>query len=134
MSKELGRVYGFDPQVYPRKLWVAVGGDIGTLRASFCQNDGEQLDFKDIDRFSATTTAVKEKETGLFGELIWFPKRSDMCWDYIAHEATHAAMDIFGDIGIVPDVNNQEPLAYLIGWISDCIYNVKRGNNGKSTK
>ena len=134
MSKSESKVVEFDPQVYPRKIWVAVGGDIGTLRASFCQNDGEQLDFKDMDKYSASTTAVTEKDTGLFGELIWFPTKSDMRFDYIAHEATHAAMDIFGDIGIVPDVNNQEPLAYLVGWIAKCINEVKRGKYGKSTK
>lgn len=126
-KNELGRVYGFDPQIYPRRIWVALGGDEGTLRASFQQNDGKQLEFADMDRFVANTTAVQQIDTGLLGELIWFPKKSDMRFDYIAHEATHAAMDIFGDIGIVPDVNNQEPLAYLVGWISDCIDKVKRG-------
>ena len=134
MSKELGRVYGFDPQVYPRKIWVAVGGDIGTLQASFCQNDGEQLDFKDVDKYGASTTAVTEKDTGLFGELIWFPKKPDMRFDYIAHEATHAAIDIFDDCGCRIDAENQEPFAYLVGWIAKCINEVKRGNNGKSTK
>lgn len=132
MSKELGRVYGFDPQIYPRKIWVAVGGDIGTLRASFCQNDGEQLDFKDMDKYSASSTAVTEKDTGLFGELIWFPKKSDMRFDYIAHEAVHAAIDIFDDCDCRIDAGNQEPFAYLVGWITKCINEVKRGKYGKS--
>lgn len=127
MSKELGRVYGFDPQIYPRKIWVAVGGDIGTLRASFCQNDGEQLDFKDMDKYSASTTAVTDKETGLFGELIWFPKKSDMMVFTIAHEAVHAAIDIFDDCDCRIDAENQEPFAYLVGWIAKCINEVKRG-------
>ena len=130
MSNELGRVYGFDPQIYPRKIWVAVGGDIGTLRASFCQNDGEQLDFKDIDKYSASTTAVTEKDTGLFGELIWFPKKSDMRVFTIAHEAVHAAIDIFDDCDCRIDAGNQEPFAYLVGWIAKCINEVKNGKNG----
>lgn len=132
MSKELGRVYGFDPQVYPRKIWVAVGGDIGTLRASFCQNDGGQLEFEDIDKYSANTTAVTEKDTGLFGELIWFPKKSDMRLFTIAHEAVHAAIDIFDDCDCRIDAGNQEPFAYLVGWITKCINEVKRGKYGKS--
>lgn len=132
MSKELGRVYGFDPQVYPRKIWVAVGGDIGSLRASFCQNDGEQLDFKDMDKYSASTTAVTDKETGLFGELIWFPKKSDMRVFTIAHEAVHAAIDIFDDCDCRIDAGNQEPFAYLVGWIAKCINEVKRGKYGTS--
>lgn len=42
----------------------------------------------------------------------------------ISHEALHACLMIAEDRGFVPDFENSEPLAYLIGWITDQIYSV----------
>ena len=132
MRKDESKVVEFDPQIYPRKVWVAKGGDVKSVRGQFCRVNGDEIAFE--GNYEGFVDSVSLKSDGKLGELIWFPYASAMPISHISHEATHAAMDIFGDIGIVPDVNNQEPLAYLVGWISDCIYNVKRGNNGKSTK
>lgn len=44
----------------------------------------------------------------------------------MAHEAVHASMDLFEQIDCKIHYDNQEPLAYLIGWITDCIDKVKR--------
>ena len=78
--------------------------------------------------------SVMYKENGLLGELIWFPCASAMPIGHISHEATHAAIDIFDDCGCRIDAENQEPFAYLVGWIAKCINEVKRGKYGKSTK
>ena len=46
--------------------------------------------------------------------------------DWIAHESTHAALCIFGDIGARVSYEDQEPLAYLVGWIFGCIDTVRK--------
>lgn len=43
----------------------------------------------------------------------------------IAHESTHAALEIFAYVGARISYDNQEPYAYLVGWIADCIDKVK---------
>jgi len=40
----------------------------------------------------------------------------------IAHEAVHIVSDIFRDGGIIPDVKNDEPQAYLTGWVANKIH------------
>lgn len=42
----------------------------------------------------------------------------------IAHEAVHIANYIFKRIDAQLDINNDEPYAYLLGWIVDCITNI----------
>ena len=40
----------------------------------------------------------------------------------IAHESMHVVLDTFDKIGEVISVEVQEPYAYYIGWICECIY------------
>lgn len=40
----------------------------------------------------------------------------------IAHEALHVGHYIFHDIGADSDLNNDEPLAYLLKWIVDQVH------------
>lgn len=40
----------------------------------------------------------------------------------IAHEAMHIVLDTFDKMGEIVSVHVQEPYAYYIGWICECIY------------
>ena len=40
----------------------------------------------------------------------------------IAHEALHAANFIFDAVGVPADYDNDEPLAYLVKWITDKVH------------
>lgn len=40
----------------------------------------------------------------------------------IAHEAMHVVLDTFNKMGEVVSVHVQEPYAYYIGWLCECIY------------
>lgn len=109
-------VYIFDPVLYPRKVWIAVGKD--RLEGKF-----------DLIEFPVNTNALTElafdeanKRGGVF---IRFENLEAMTTKTITHEAFHAAMYIFDFIDAFPDIKNQEPLAYLISWIADCCEQVK---------
>lgn len=124
MSKT--KVHEFHPQIYPRRLWVIKGGSLGDIKDMFSQRDGKELDVGDYD-YDALTYSVMLKDTKKFGELIWFTDEKSIKQEkVIMHESAHAAMDIFRDIGAEVDIDNQEPFAYLAGWIADCIDQVKR--------
>lgn len=45
----------------------------------------------------------------------------------IAHESSHIAMNIFDYIGAKVDLANQETFSYLVGWVADCINQVRTG-------
>lgn len=119
------RFYEFHPQIYPRRLWVAVGGTFEDIKARFMAYDGSELE--EGEDCAAVTYIVQTKDDNRFlGHLIWFPKVSDMTASYMAHEAFHASMDLFGLIGCKIHYDDQEPFAYLVGWVVDCIDKVKR--------
>ena len=95
------------------------------IQEFFCRTDRSEIAFEgDYEGF---VDSVSRKSDGKLGELMWFPYVKAMPIGHICHEATHAAIDIFDDCGCRIDAENQEPFAYLVGWIAKCIDQVKRG-------
>lgn len=114
------KVYQFDPQIYPRKLWVAVGVPTSELNEKFVD------EIKDMDDSNdAETLPIQQKEPLLGGVLVRFENLKSMRPDNIAHEATHAALEIFDYVDARIQYDNQEPFAYLVGWVVKCIDEVK---------
>jgi len=107
------QIHEFDPQIYPRKVWIAVGKD--TFSDKF---DG--LDEWD-DAASAMVENAYCKLTNKGGIFVRFENRASMTPKEITHEAVHAAMEIFSYIGATVDLANQEPFSYLCGWIAECM-------------
>lgn len=107
----MAEVYEFDPQIYPRRLWIAIS------KESFPDR------FEDVsvwdEASDAITETVYDKINNKGGVLIRF-ESPDMGMKQISHEATHAAIDIFSYIGAYPDPKNQEPFVYLVGWVAAC--------------
>jgi hypothetical protein len=42
--------------------------------------------------------------------------------EVIVHECTHMALCIMATIGMTPDIDNQEPMAYMMGFIAEQVY------------
>lgn len=121
------QIHEFDCEIYPRKLWVAVGVPYEVIKDMF--EDVTPMG-KNADAQVEMTRRKKPNVKG--GVLIWFSNRKAMTTWVITHESIHAALDIFEYIGAYPDPKNQEPFAYLCGWIAKCIDEVKR--NKQSTE
>ena len=120
-------IFEFNPQIYPRRLWVSVGASVEELQEKF-----GKVDIKDIDDSCyADTYSVQQKEPLLGGTLIRFKELAAMTTENIAHEATHAALVIYDYIGGRIDYYNQEPFAYIVGWVAKCCDEVK--NNLQKT-
>lgn len=114
-------IFEFDPQIYPRKLWVSVGASTEELQEKFGKDD-----IKDFgESYYAETMAVQQKEPLLGGVLVRFQDLKVMTTENIAHEAAHASIEIFDYCDCRIDVDNQEPFAYLVGWIAKCCDEVK---------
>lgn len=110
------KVYTFDPVLYPRLLWIAVGKD--KLEDRF-----DLIEFP--ENTDALTEAAYDSINKKGGVFIRFEKLNDITAKNICHESFHAAMEIFDYIDAFPDIKNQEPFAYLISWIAQCCKEVK---------
>lgn len=128
-------IHEFDPQIYPRLLWVVKGGTLEGIKEIFevsCEAD---------DVGGAVTLPARRIADGRLGYCVWFPKTGDIRnLDWIAHESTHVSLCIFNDIGGVITYEDQEPFAYLVGWVFGCIDKVRKwkevvgnGSEGKSS-
>ena len=108
--------YTFDPVIYPRLLWIAIGKD--TLDGKF-----NLTEFP--DNTDALTESAFDEVNEKGGVFIRFENIEAMTTSNIAHEAFHAAADIFDYIDATIDMNNQEPTAYLLSWVAQCCDEVK---------
>ena len=59
--------------------------------------------------------------------LVRYESKNAITIANIAHESSHIAMNIFDYIGAKVDLANQETFSYLVGWIADCINQVRTG-------
>lgn len=119
----------YDPKIYPRKIWVAIGTD--GLKEYFTfyntKEDKQVIDItKDLeqsDTFGMGTFSVSRKSDGLYGVLIVIPSLDSYENTDITHEAVHAADYIYQEIGACSGTfeDGNEPYAYLVGWIAGCI-------------
>lgn len=115
-------IFEFNPQIYPRRLWVSVSASTEELQEKF----GKEVIKEDLDdSYYAETYPIQQKEPLLGGVLIRFQDLKAMTPENMAHEATHAAIEIFDYCDCRIDVENQEPFSYLMGWIVKCCDEVK---------
>lgn len=122
MSEKKHHIHEFDPQIYPRLVWVTVGVPYSVIKDMF--EDIEPME-ETADAQVDCTRRLKPSVKG--GVLIRFKNREAFTISNITHEATHAAMDILDYIGAEIDLKNQEYFSYLCGWIADCCQQVKSG-------
>lgn len=119
------KIYEFDPCVYPRLLWVVKGGTLDDISKVLELANYEEEEEESVG--AMTLCNVRRRSDENLGALVWFPKASNIKnLDWIAHECTHVAMYMFGETGCIADVENQEPLAYLVGWAFSCVDKVRK--------
>lgn len=126
-TKRKGKLLRFDPGIYPRDLWVAVGLTAEEINQALVRRDGRPIETEDDPTTKASTYPyVMDKVNGYFGALviIWDDKIGD---DGICHEAFHAAMSMLYDVGVRFFSDDQEPSAYMVGWVFGKIQGVVRG-------
>ena len=75
--------------------------------------------FRAIDKSNKYATFVV-RILNVFGNTK-LEKDTDLI-NTIAHEAMHIVLDTFDKMGEIVSVHVQEPYAYYIGWICECIY------------
>lgn len=121
-------IHEFHPLIYPRRIWIVKGSDKKIIKDKFLERDGEEIVLKNEKGNESACTVfpyVKLRENDKYGYLVCV--QSHLSVGDIAHEYVHVATELFSEIGAIHTPDNQEPFAYLVGWIADCIHQVITG-------
>ena len=128
MSK--GKIYEFDPQIYPRLLWIVKGSE-EFVKENFRKKGGDEFTEEDVDFSYANAWVCKceRKSDDRLGIVIWIEK--NITAKELVHESYHALTAYVSDINTnLPEYDDdsyEEYAAYLIEWIFDCCWKVKTG-------
>lgn len=128
MKGKNSKIHEFHPCIYPRRIWVVKGFSQEQIQQSFSQRDGNEIKFGDWEGNEPKCTVfpyVELKENGKYGILVAIS--TSLSVGDIAHESVHVAFEIFNDMGCFASHDNQEPYAYLVGWVAECINQVRIG-------
>jgi len=133
------KLFEFDPVVYPFPVIVCKYVP-GVTSAEIAQRYNKVVDKKtmmslDADELlafptlTAKTLCVVDKETEYMKYLIILYRPKKCRWGVVSHEALHVVTMLCDWIGISPPtLNEDEPHAYLIQWIANCIGSVLEGH------
>lgn len=116
------KIYTLNLHIYPRKVWVMVQPTLEEINRYFHTRDGKDIYLSDTA--VATVIPLYMKSNKCMGELIRISFPDKIRVGDIAHEALHAAIDICYDVGIDTSYNDQEPVAYLTGYIANFVNEV----------
>lgn len=127
------QIHQFDPVIYPTRLWVGIRTPFNEVFDKFwgLNDDLEKIIVTEEqytpDRFViARTYNVCDKESKFIGNLVIIWQSKQFSIKSICHESAHCADFICEQFGINSrSFKDGEAYAYLIGWIADCINQVR---------
>jgi hypothetical protein len=106
--------------IYYSRLHVAFSADVIKDKVALNKRFSEVIN--DESNFCATTESRGNHLLVIF-DMKNIKNEADLI-ETIAHEGVHLTSLLFLRKGIKPDVNNDEPQAYLLGWFAGEIYKV----------
>lgn len=130
------KIYEFDPIIYPFKVHVAKEFDKEILKKLYKAMDDDNSPKPITDEFDVNDTTTARTIELLHDDI----NRNDL-WGYLvllyndkftsgqlAHEAVHVANMYLQQLGFsTPAAYNDEPYAYFVQWVTDCIASVLNG-------
>lgn len=113
----------FDCIIYPVIVVITVGNELSLLGKTFADCEGNDLGFSnsEFENSESLTYTAKRKEDNKFCVILSFENKDSFTYKTVAHEAVHAAKEIFSFINA--DINPHEPFEYLVGYIAQCCDN-----------
>ena len=123
--------------MYPLELVVVNGSvTLEQLRKQYCEIDGAEIEDFDRCKYNAVTFKGIRKSDEHRVVIVWLQNPEDVYYpkgtpklekeqnyiSIIAHEAAHVALTTYNTIGEGICTVDQEPFAYYMQWIVECIY------------
>ena len=125
------KIYEFDPVLYPFPILVTKDFDKEELKSIYKTLDSDYKEVSITDEFDAqeTTTAtvftVIDSKSGLRYYLVLLYRPEVIGAGTAAHEAVHLANAYLQYLGFSsPASYNDEPYAYFVQWVTNCIWSV----------
>jgi hypothetical protein len=114
-------IHRYPMGIYPRILWITFDATPEELNTMFPTGDSKDVPFAELDRCTNACVDIVCDAENKGGLLIRFDgiENANMC--EVAHEANHVADEVYRYIGATPDVTNNEPHSYLVGWVANCV-------------
>lgn len=107
--------------IYPLTLWITFDATPEELNLQFPTGDTCGKPFvafdKGVDAREDMVCDIADKG----GFLIRFDGIKSARMGVVAHEANHVADDVYDYIDAMPDIKNNEPHSYLVGWVAACV-------------
>lgn len=116
----------FRLDIYNRTYFFMVGLTRDEANKELSKRLKTRVDIGDILDCWGQVDKIEGEETAIY---IFLHKLEDH--SVIAHEIVHAASYTFEHAGIKMDVENDEPFAYLVGWLTKKVYEVIDEHNSK---
>lgn len=120
-------IHEFHFEIYPRRLWITYDASVKELDEMFPAdpNDPEQKSFEPIEACHDAITYAVVDNRNFGGFLIRFASKEAINFRNVSHESDHVAHKLMEFVGILPDLINDEPEAYIVGWVAKCCEEVK---------
>jgi hypothetical protein len=123
--------------MYPLELVVVNGSvTLEQLRKQYCEIDGTEIEDFNRTRWNAVTFKGIRKSDEHRVVIVWLQNPEDVYYTkgsskiykdityagVISHEAAHVALTTYDTVGEGICTVDQEPFAYYLQWIVECIY------------
>lgn len=125
------KIYEFDAVLYPFRIHVTKDFDKDELKSIYKALNSEEKEVPITDEFDATKTTtarvinVVDAQSGDMYYLILCYRPDVIGAGISAHEAVHLANAYLQYLGFSsPAAYNDEPYAYFVEWVTNCIWSV----------
>lgn len=125
------KIYEFDPEIYPFPIHITKDFDKEELKSIYKALDVSENEIPITDELDATesTTArvlnVVETKSGKLCYLVLCFRPDAIGAGIAAHESVHLANAYLQYLGFTPQkAYDDEPYAYFVGWVTNCIWTV----------
>lgn len=130
----MSKIFEFDPQIYPTRLWVCVNPSFDDVNDKFyflddkSENIIDDYSRKDFEKHFlavATSFSVVDKKSAFKGIFVAIWKKKCVGCGVIAHESTHATDWLWEQLDMRGySFNEGEPRAYYTQWVANSIAGV----------
>lgn len=125
------KIYEFDPVLYPFPIRVTKDFEIDELKKTYMALDSSDNEVPVTDEFDVQETTVARVVTvvdsmsGKMCYIVLLCKPDNIGAGNAAHEAVHLANAYLQYLGFgSPAAYNDEPYAYFVQWVTNCIWSV----------
>lgn len=123
-SKKKPTIHLFANEQFPRRLWIVRDVSYSWVKERFRGIDGSDItEYSKNEAKAVTYPEIEHIESHEYGILIYILDNKMSVSD-CSHEAGHFVLTLYKAIGEEVNLDNQEVFCYLLGYATDCLYQV----------